>query len=379
MVIYVVKPGDTVSSIARAFQIDRNTLLYDNQLPPPYALAVGQALLIANGQRLREREIFSNGYAYTYIEPQVLEDTIPFLSELSVFSYGFTAEGMLIEPPLDDVWMVERARDGGTRPFLTLAPLNVNGTFDNTLITSIVNNPVARDILIEQIFAVMERKFYGGLNIDFEYVRVEDRDLYTAFVGACVEKMKTGGYLVSVALTPKTSATQPGILYEGIDYRALGALADHVLLMTYEWGYTYGPPMAVAPIHKVREVVEYAVTEIPREKIMLGIPNYGYDWPLPYERGVTRAQSIGNVEAVQIAVRQGAEIQFDTLSQSPYFRYVSEGIRHEVWFEDVRSLQAKFDLIKEFGLRGAGYWQLMRWFRANWMLLKDNFFIQKEE
>ncbi len=378
MVIYAVEPGDTVSSIARAFQIDVDTLIYDNQLQPPYTLAVGQALLIADGKQAREREIYSNGYAYTYIEPGILEDTVPFLSELSVFSYGFTAEGALVYPPMDDVWMVERARQGGTRPFLTLAPLQANGSFDNSLITALVNNPVVRDTLIEQILTVLKSRNYVGLNIDFEYVSVEDRDLYTAFVGVCAERLHAEGYSVSVALAPKTTAAQPGVLYEGIDYRALGALADHVLLMTYEWGYTYGPPMAVAPVHRVREVVEYAVTEIPPEKIMLGIPNYGYDWPLPYERGVTRAQSIGNVEAVQIAVRQRAEIQFDTMAQSPYFRYVSEGVRHEVWFEDVRSLQAKFDLIKEFGLRGAGYWQLMRWFRANWLLLEDNFAIQKE-
>lgn len=144
-----------------------------------------------------------------------------------------------------------------------------------------------------------------------------------------------------------------------------------------EWGYTYGPPMAVAPIHQVRKVVEYALTEIPAEKIDLGIPNYGYNWPLPYERGVTKAAAIGNVQAVRIAVEQGAEIMFDSLAESPYFQYTSEGIEHEVWFEDVRSLQAKFNLIKEYGLRGCGYWQIMKWFRANWVLLQNQFYILK--
>ncbi len=93
--------------------------------------------------------------------------------------------------------------------------------------------------------------------------------------------------------------------------------------MTYEWGYMYGPPMAVAPLNKVREVVEYAVTEIPREKIMMGIPNYGYDWELPYKRGETRAELIGNVEAVRIASENGAEIQYDEKVQSS-MRYGSK-------------------------------------------------------
>ncbi len=137
--------------------------------------------------------------------------------------------------------------------------------------------------------------------------------------------------------------------------------------------------MAVAPINQVKRVVEYAVTEIPREKIDLGIPNYGYDWKLPFERGVTKAVTIGNVEAIRIAIDNGASIQFDELAQSPYFNYVSreDGAEHEVWFEDVRSLQAKFDLIKEFGLRGCGYWQIMKWFRANWLLLAENFYVVK--
>lgn len=131
--------------------------------------------------------------------------------------------------------------------------------------------------------------------------------------------------------------------------------------------------MAVAPLDQVRRVVEYAVTEIAPEKINLGIPNYGYDWTLPFVRGTTAARTIGNVEAIQIAIQNNAVIQFDETAQSPFFNYTSDGIFHEVWFEDVRSIQAKFELIKEFGLRGAGYWQLMRWWRANWLLLLGNF------
>lgn len=134
--------------------------------------------------------------------------------------------------------------------------------------------------------------------------------------------------------------------------------------------------MAVAPLNMVRRVVEYAVTEIPPQKIKLGIPNYGYDWPLPYERGVTRARTIGNIEAVQIAIEHGVDIQFDDVAQSPFFRYTEEGIEHEVWFEDVRSIRAKFGLIQEFGLVGAGYWQLMQLFRANWLLMADTFWIR---
>lgn len=134
--------------------------------------------------------------------------------------------------------------------------------------------------------------------------------------------------------------------------------------------------MAVAPINKVREVVEYALTKIPSEKIHLGIPNYGYDWTLPFVKGTSKATTIGNIEAVQIAITHGAPIQFDEIAQSPYFTYLLEGLEHEVWFEDVRSLSAKFALVKEYQLRGMSYWQIMQLFRANWLLLDDTFEIR---
>ena len=377
MEIYVVKEGDTVDIIASMFGVGAELIIYDNQLVYPYRLAVGQALLIEAGLSEKTMEIISNGYAYTFISRWVLDNSLTSLSELSVFSYGFTEEGELIPPVQDDVWMVDEALENGTLPVLTLTPFGKDGNFNNNLISAIVRNPYSSNELINNLLAEMEVKNYGGLDIDFEYIKAEDRDLFTEFVRNCTERMHDAGYQVSVALAPKTSAGQKGVLYEGKDYKALGEIADHVLVMTYEWGYTYGPPMAVAPLNKVREVVEYAVTEIPAYKISMGIPNYGYDWPLPYERGVTKARTIGNVEAVQIAIENSAVIRFDEISASPYFYYEKDGIMHEVWFEDVRSLKRKFDLIKEFGLRGPGYWQIMRFFRANWLLLQDNFYIQR--
>lgn len=378
MEIYVVNPGDNVDRIAAQHQVTAEQVIYANQLVYPYELAVGQALFISSYPDPKpERGAAANGYAYTYISPWVLEQTLPYLTELSVFSYGFSNGGYLIPPPRDDVWMTEQARAAGVLPILTLTPLGADGRFNNSLISAVVNSTQAKENLFAQLAQVMIQKGYGGLDIDFEYIKAEDRDAFTAFVGEAAERMHELGFQVSVALAPKTSADQPGLLYEGKDYRALGQAADHVLLMTYEWGYKYGPNMAVAPLNMVRRVVDYAVTEIPPEKIMLGIPNYGYDWPLPFVRGETEALTIGNVEAVRIAVRNGAQIQFDPVAASPYFRYVREGTEHEVWFEDVRSLKDKYALVTEYGLRGCGFWQIMRLFRASWLLLSDTFWIEK--
>ena len=318
----------------------------------------------------------TNGYAYPFIDTDILRTTLPYLTDLSIFSYGFTETGELVYPALSDLWMLELARQAGVNAILTLTPMDEQGMFSNQLIHAVVNDSVAVNALIQNLLGVMEEKGYGGVDVDFEYILAEDRDAFTSFVAELTRVMNENGYVTSVALAPKTSANQPGLLYEGKDYGGLGAAANSVLLMTYEWGYTYGPPMAVAPLNKVREVVEYAVTEIPVSKINLGIPNYGYDWALPYESGVTKATTIGNIQAVQIAIRHGAVISFDEVAQTPYFRYTENGIEHEVWFEDVRSMQGKFNLVKEFSLRGMGYWQLMRLFLANWVLLEDQFTIQ---
>lgn len=239
MEVYVVKAGDTVDSIAAAYQLNVDTLIYVNQLIYPYQLAVGQALLLTTGQREKTMTIRSNGYAYPFISSWVLDNTLPYLTELSVFSYGFTPEGELVEPLLDDVWMVEKALQNSTLPILTLTPFGIDGNFDNNLISAIVKNPTSRDTLIDNLLVVMGTKSYGGLDIDFEFIKAEDRDLFTDFVRVCTERMHAQGYQVSVALAPKTSADQRGLLYEGKDYRALGEIADHVLVMTYEWGYTY--------------------------------------------------------------------------------------------------------------------------------------------
>lgn len=158
----------------------------------------------------------------------------------------------------------------------------------------------------------------------------------------------------------------------------MGKSANSVLLMTYEWEYTYGQHMAVSPINKVKEVLDYALTQIPNEKIDMGIPNYGYDWTLPFTRGVTKVRLVGNVEALEIAARNNAEIHFDAIAMSPYFEYSLNGAEHVVWFEDARSINVKLRTISQYNLRGAGYWNLMRYFRQNWMIANSLFNIVSE-
>lgn len=368
--IYVVQPGDTLGDISVRSGVPVDVIQYLNQIPNSNVIIPGQALLLLSEAKTGDFTVQVGGYAYPFISPWVLNETLPQLNLLSVFTYGFTEDGMLLPPALNAGWMVDRARDYGVTASLVLAPLDRMERFSNVLLSRLLENEAAQDRLLEEVAQTMAEQGYGELNIDFEFVPAVNRQDLTAFVQKAVDRLP---YPVSVCLAPKTSRQQRGLLYEGKDYAALGEVADRLLLMTYEWGYKYGPPLAVAPLNQVRRVVEYAVTEIPREKLLLGMANYGYDWPLPYVREQTVARTIGSLEAVSIARRVGADILFDPVAQSPWFRYRQDGILHEVWFEDVRSWQGKFDLVKEFGLGGIGIWTVMNLNRPGLYLIGETF------
>ena len=369
-VIHAVTEGDTLSSIAQAYGISLRQLYRNNYfLGGRDAVYPGNALVISYVSR-PIGSIVTNGYAYPHIRRPTLQASLPYMTCLTPFTYGITAAGSLL--PLQDGLLLSDAAAIGTTPLMHLSSITETGDFSNARSTLILTNPALQEPLIEEIIATVTEKGYRGVDVDFEFVPPEEREAYAAFVARLRERLAPLRLPVIVALAPKTYAGQKGLLYEAHDYALLGAAADFVFLMTYEWGYTYGPPMAVSPLPQVRSVLDYAVTEIAPEKILLGMPNYGYDWPLPFQQGVTAARSISNGTAVRLAIDYGVEIQYDERAQAPCFRYTDRaGTAHEVWFEDARSTEAKLRLVAEYGFRGAGYWNLMRPFAQGWNVLNS--------
>ncbi len=365
--VYTVQSGDTLESVSAAFGISAAELLQSNPyLADDLTLRTGETVVI--GYTDAKRRILSvNGYAYSGINRTVLRRALPFLTYLTIFSYGFTDTGELIAT--DDNELISLAYEFGARPVMLISSITENGGFSTEKASLLFNDTELQNTVLDNVVATMLEKGYVGLDIDFEFIAAADKEAFGAFVSNAVDKLSPYGFFVNTDLAPKTSASQAGLLYEAHDYATLGAVSDRLLLMTYEWGYTFGPPMAVAPINKVREVAEYAVSEIPPQKLSLGIPNYGYDWPLPYVRGETAARSLGNEEAIEIAAENGGEILYDTLAASPYFYYSVGTMPHVIWFEDVRSILAKLDLADELSLSGIGYWNIMRPFAQNYLLL----------
>jgi spore germination protein len=372
---YTVASGDSLYSIARRYGVTVDQILAVNpQITNPSLIYTGQDINIPTSNP-NKRTIDVNGYAFPNIRDITLRSTLPYLTFLSIFSYQVRADGSLVT--IDDQRLIDTARQYNVAPMMVITNILEGGSFDSDLASTILSSQEVQNTLIQNILNTLQAKNYSGLDIDFEYIYPSDRELYNAFLERVVATLRPLGYIITTAVAPKISATQQGTLYEAHDYPVHGRLMDHVIIMTYEWGYTYGPPLAVSPINEVARVLNYAVTAIPPEKILMGMPNYGYDWTLPYTPG-TAARTVTNTGAVNLAANVGANIQYDTNSQAPFFNYYdSSGRRHVVWFDDARSINARLELVDRFGLGGVSYWTINSFFNQQWLVLSSQYNVNK--
>lgn len=262
--LHTVASGESVYSIALRYGLSVRTLYQNNPaLGGRSALYPGQTLVIAYNDT-PTRTLAVNAYSYPFIRGGLLDAALPYLTYLTPFTYGINADGTLL--PLADEWLLAAAGQYRTAALMHLSTLTEEGHFDNARSTLILEGADAQDALVQSILETVQARHYFGLDVDFEYVLPEQREAYAAFITRLREALNPLGCPVVVALAPKTSAAQRGLLYEAHDYALLGAAANAVFLMTYEWGYAYGPPMAVAPLGQVRAVLDYALTAVAPER-----------------------------------------------------------------------------------------------------------------
>ncbi|QNK49252.1 glycoside hydrolase family 18 protein [Brevibacterium sp. PAMC23299] len=426
MQIHVVRPGQTLYGIAQTYSVTVDRLVESNKIPNPNNLVSGQALVIpivgsyyfvqpgdslysisqrvdvpvqelANINGISENQILSVGYRLYiparrkrtaefngYVEPRgttvapalvtAAREAAPYLTYLAPFSFQALRDGSLKEPLLDDFPAIARENKNVLMMVITNQE---NDQFSDELGRIILTNTSVQNKFLNNIVTTAKKYGFRDIHFDFEYLRPADREAYNQFLRKARDRFKKEGWFISTALAPKTSAEQKGRWYEAHDYKAHGEIVDFVIIMTYEWGYSGGPPMAVSPIGPVRDVLEYAVTDIPSNKILMGQNLYGYDWTLPFVQG-SIAKAVSPQQAIQIAADNDVSIDYDETAQAPHFNYTDiEDRQHEVWFEDARSIQAKFDLLKELNLRGMSYWKLGLAFPQNWLLISDNFNVRR--
>lgn len=370
---YKVKVGDTLYKIAENAGIPLNELLRLNpRLRPPYTIYPDEVLILPDGVKLGVAEV--NGYCYTGISNETLEKVLPYLTYISVFSYNIAPDGTLSQ--INDERIINTAKNNNVAPLMTVANLNADDNFDSDIAYRFLRNDVAQKRFIDSLPAFLKSKGYMGVNLDFEYVYAENREDYNLFMKNLFERLSAEGLILSTALAPKTSDNQSGILYAGHDYKALSAVTDWIMLMTYDWGYVAGPPQAIAPKPQVENVLKYATSTAPSDKFLMGVPNYAYDWTLPYAPG-TSAKYLSIEGAFNLAVQKGAQINYSKSEATPYFTYREGNREHIVWFDDALSYAEKLRLVVKYGLKGIGIWTVNKYNAPFFSILSAMYDIKK--
>lgn len=426
MIIHIVKAGDTIDSIAETYQVPRERLIQENGLQNYNALIIGQTIVIVNVDKtyivqegdtlagiadkngitlmellrnnpyLSERQyIFegeilvisyseekrgkmaTNGYAFPFINMDVLRKTLPFLTYLTIFEYRVTKDGELND--IDDIEIIETAKAFGVAPFMLITTLFDIDRESNEFDYSLLTNLTVQEELINNILEVLKVKGYYGLNIYIKYFTQEYISHVEKFVNILTERLNKEGFILMITFTPNTII---GNTYKSVDYTNLGNTANEVLLLSYEWGYSFGPPAAATPIPLIREYLDFGVTQIPPEKIHIGIPVVAYNWELPYVSGVSTGNALSINAALQLARDVDAIILFDEISQAPYFYYYSgttdvNSTYNIVWFKDARSIDVLTSLVPEYGLSGVAIWAIMSFFDQLWLIINTQYEIEK--
>lgn len=378
-VTYTVQSGDTLESIAQAFQVDPIEILRNNpSLSEGDYLYEGETLVIKY-ETDKRRGISTNGYVYPFIDKTILRKTLPFLTYLTVFSYRVTEEGKIA--PIEDEELIRTAKDYGVAPIMLVTVFSGRDEKGEEYSHFLLNNPEYHEQVIDNILEILINKGYYGLNIDSQDVLWDDRQLYVDFVTKLAGRVREAGFQVFVTLTQNTFPYISGELYRGPEYAQLGTAANNVLLLSYEWGRTRRAPSELPTMEEIREILDYVKGEIEPDKISIGIPCIGYDWELPYVKDVSQTQALSYDSVISLAVEAGAEIEYDEALQAPFYYYETGGeenrTEHVVYFKDARSIDYLVGLVPEYGFDGIGIWNIMSYFAQFWLVVNNQYEIDK--
>lgn len=285
------------------------------------------------------------------------------LDEIAFFEISIQANGDLTAHPSRK--LVDEAHQMGSRALVVITNLTPKGQFSTTLMSQLVRDPAFSNRVYQNIRNLLNQYRLDGVNFDLEKAAAQDRNLYTQFIYNWTMRLKQDNYRVTMDVPAKTGEDTSDIWKGAFDYQALGQIVDEIVLMTYEEHWPGSPPGSVASLPWVSQVLDYALRNIPAQKVMMGVPLYGYDWT----QG-NGAKVISHRRATELARRMGAPLQWDAQQHSTFFTYESNGKRHTVYFEDVRSLKEKLDLAIRRGIRGVALWEMNLSYPELWTTLQ---------
>ncbi|GEL76242.1 glycosyl hydrolase family 18 protein [Tenuibacillus multivorans] len=366
---YVVQKGDTLWEIANRHRVSLSELKNINDIKSDM-IHVGQNIQVPKPSK---SNIMIGAFAYpSDIIDGKVEHKYTYLSHISAFEYHPKKNGELNELPKmksfkNILWKK------GTVPYATVTNLSPDG-FDAKLAHELLTNKKKRTTLIENIYGKLQQYDLEGVVIDFEGLDSKDRDDFNQFIQQLATRIHPVGMQLGVAVPPLQGNRNPS-WNAAYDYKTLGQYANYLFLMTYDWHWLGGEPGPIAPIDRVKETLEYGLSVMPKEKIVMGIPLYAYDWPI--NNGKSEAQAYAQMSAIEKAIEYGSTIHYDEENASPWFRYTDEkGFDHEVWFEDARSILAKYQLVKDLDILGIGGWQIKFSFPQSERIIKEHFNIR---
>ncbi|QHA01545.1 cell wall-binding repeat-containing protein [Dehalobacter restrictus] len=225
---------------------------------------------------------------------------------------------------------------------------------------SVLQNATKRSAFVNSATKMIAETNADGILVDMEALSESSEEGLTALMQSLYTQLHPQGKLVMVSVMSKTSATaQPW--YDEYDYSDLAQYVDYIQIMSYDKHYSTSAPGPIAPLDWVREVIAYAVTEIPSEKILMGVPYYGRAWRTEGSGWVSKV--FGWAVATQTADQFCATITRETTLTDPIgvptFQYVDEsGYNRTAYFDDRLSWGEKLDIMDEYNLGGIGGWSM---------------------
>ena len=365
MEIYIVRPGDSLPSIARSRGLKAENIRQLNQLSDPRRLTPGLSLVLDTGKA----PVPESGELCACLSPgadeSLLRELLPGLSWLCVQSSSLCSRGQPLLPEAER--LLRLAAENSVIPLLSLTNM-AQGGFSALLAHRLLGDDQACRALAEALPAQLEAAGYRGAQLNFQYVYAFDRDNYSRFARLLSRSLHAAGLYLFISLAPKTCAAEESPLCAGQDYGELGRCADRLILLCHDWGGRFTPPQAISPADRTGEVISYASALIPPGKTLLSLSACGCSWNLPWRQG-DEGRPLNSSLAADMAIAAGAEIKFDRSAQAPFFTCGAEGQRRVVWYEDARSLSARMDLAGEAGLAGLSLRPRDRLYRPGLSLL----------
>ncbi|MFV0342547.1 MAG: LysM peptidoglycan-binding domain-containing protein [Anaerocolumna sp.] len=426
MIIHVVQPGDTIYTIAAEYNISVTRLVVENGLTQPEDLVIGQTIVITNPSQVyiaregdtlesiaiafdvsvlqlmrnnpnlygreyiyqgeliiisydTQGDISINGYAYPFINSDILRKTLPYLTYLTIYNYRFLRSGEVIGN--DETEVIAAARAYGVAPLMSLSTLNYQGVGDYDTVNSILYDEEVLERNINNVLSILREKNYYGLNLSIVNINHQNLEAYENYIKILSERLRAEGYVLFITITPRVVLNASEITIERLGFEEAGRESDGIFILSYGWGSFAGPPSPITPVYIARQVIELSIDIISAEKVNIGISVIGYDWEEPYVIGITRANALTTESAINLALQTESVIYFDENAMAPYFEYTTEEgnrvIRHTVWFSDARTIDALIKLVPEYGVEGCGIWNIMNYFTQMWLVINTQYNINK--